>query len=426
MKLKNKILISLFFVIILLLTYLESKKASPLNWFPSYSKTDKIPLGTYVFYELFKEIKPRIEMQDINIPPYEFLSKTDTIHGTYMFVNNKVNFDASEIKYILKWVEKGNTLFISANEIGENILDSLKLKTTTLGAIEKFRFIPYLNLCDPKLKKKIPYSFDQNSDIKHFNKIDTLNTVVLGTVTASDVSDVSDKENTKDNSAERDIIPIALADKEDNSKINYLKQSYGKGTIYLHTLPEAFSNYFILKDSNNKYTESVIAYIDPDKPLYWDNFHKSGKTIYTSPLYLILSNSYLKTAYYFLIFGVVLFILFESKRKQRSIPIIYPLQNQSLSFTQTISNLYLKNKKPNEIVNKQYALFLEYIRSELRIPTDQLNAGVIESIAARSNNSLKDTQDIFSKFTELKQKEDIKNVELVQLYQQIFKFKNGL
>ena len=125
-----------------------------------------------------------------------------------------------------------------------------------------------------------------------------------------------------------------------------------------------------------------------------------------------------------LLIGILLFVIFEGKRKQRSIPIIEPLKNQTLAFTRTISGMYFENSKHKEIATKQNILFLEYVRSTLRISTDDINEKTLTDIAARSNNTIEDTKRLFSFFESISKKTNIENVELTRLYELISEFKN--
>ncbi|MBG6129101.1 hypothetical protein IWQ47_000207 [Aquimarina sp. EL_43] len=397
----SKILIIIIIAAIGILTYIEASEPEPVNWYPSYAKTDKIPLGSFVSYNLIKESFDTQGLQDINQPPYEFLNDNDSISGTYFFINGSINFDKNELNTLLKWVENGNTLFVSAKTIENRLLDTLNIETDNLISIDNISTKPLIELVNKELKTQLPFLYDQDIYNPYFNELDTINATILGvTQLYNDTLKVKDP------------------------KVNYIQQSFGKGKILLHTFPEAFGNYFMLTDKNYQYTQNLLAYINPNQKILWDNYYKSGKTFYTSPLFLLLNNRYLKWAYYFVLIGVVLFVIFEGKRKQRSIPIIEPLKNQTLSFTKTISGMYFEKGKHKEIATKQNLLFLDYVRNVLRIPTNELNEKTIIDIAARSNNSIEDTKILFKYFDELNKKVKIEKEDLLKLYELISIFKS--
>lgn len=398
---KSKILIIILIAVIGLLTFLEATEPEPINWFPSYAKTDKIPLGTFVSYTLLKESFSDKKLKDINQPPYEFLLDNDTISGTYFFVNGAVSFDDSELDRILNWVSKGNTLFVSSKTISYNLLDTLSIETDNLVSLDDISTQPLVELVNKNLKTKHPYHYKRDTYNTYFSKVDTLQTSVLGVTQLY-----------------QDTLQIK------KPKLNYIKQPFGDGEILLHSFPEAFGNYFMLSDTNYLYTQNLLSYINSTNKILWDNHYKSGKTFITSPLYFLLQNRYLKWAYYCLAIGVFLFVLFEGKRKQRSIPIIEPLKNQTLAFTRTISAMYFEKEKHKEIVEKQNLLFLDYVHHQLRIPTSSIDDKILLDISARSNNDIEDTKALFKYFEELNRKRIIIKEEVTRLYEMISEFKN--
>ena len=85
---------------------------------------------------------------------------------------------------------------------------------------------------------------------------------------------------------------------KDAKDLNYIVVEYGKGKIFLHSLPEAFSNYYMLKN-NGQYAADVLSYIDADK-IYWDEYLKTGRKVVTSPMRFVLNQKPLTWAYYVL------------------------------------------------------------------------------------------------------------------------------
>ena len=413
MSKKSKILIIVIVALVSLLTFLEASQPEELNWFPSYAKTDKIPLGTYVFHDLLTSAKEKEELREVNLPPYELLTgdTSQEFSYTYLFINETISFDEDELNKLLDWTSQGNTLFISAKRMSSNLLDTLHLKTNNLLQADNLTTQPIVNLTHTKLKKDKSFLYDRDTYVPYFSEIDTSTTVVLGYTQLYEDS----LEVTKKN-------------------VNFIKQGFGQGKIILHTLPEVFTNYFILKNKNYQYTEGAISYINPNPELdsdrntrhqiLWDNYYKAGKKIYTSPLYFLLSNRYLRWGYYTVLIAALLFIIFEGKRKQRAIPVIEPLKNQTLAFVRTISGMYYEKQQHKEIAIKQNVLFLDYVRSVLRVPTDHLDEKTLKTIAARSNNDLDTTKTLFTYFKTLNTKTVVTKEELFKLHKLISDFKN--
>lgn len=396
MRNNGKIIFGGFLLLVLFLTYLEASEPEPVNWNPSYMETDKIALGSFVFYELWEEAF-RGEIEKTNIPPFEFL--TGEQEGTYFFLNNYLNFDDAELEKLLSWVDDGNTLFLSSGYFSENLLDTLNLEVGTRVPGLDFTSMPRIGLVHPELRSREQYVFDHETELRYFHKTDSLSQTILGVANLTEFSDPAE------------ALP------------NFIRSEFGNGTIYLHSTPQAFSNYFLLREENYRYAEDVMAYINPGATIYWDKYYKSGKTFYTSSLYILLGNKALKWAYYFLIAGAVLFIIFEGKRKQRAVQVVDPLKNQTFEYSKTIADLYVEQKKYKELAEKKIEHFYDHIRRHYRIDTSEINEKFYRDLAAKSNNTVENTKGIFLLFRQIQEKTEITKVELQELNDKIASFK---
>ena len=64
--------------------------------------------------------------------------------------------------------------------------------------------------------------------------------------------------------------------------INFIKLKAGKGNIYVHQAPLAFSNYFLLHKNNMSYYETALSYLPKNKKqVVWDfQIHPGNQTIH--------------------------------------------------------------------------------------------------------------------------------------------------
>lgn len=400
-----KVVLVLLIAAIALVVYLESTKKDPLNWGQTYSRSDKIPYGTYVLYNTLKDTRAFNTFKEVDKPPFEFLSEdNDLDKSTYFFLNNYISFDEAEANKLLSWVADGNSLFIAARNIGETILDTLHLETNTIYEYGNFEHKPLINLVNSELERELPYYLDIEINGNYFSEVDTLNTKVLG-----EFSFTKSKDTTK-------IV---------EPRVNFIKQSFGDGEIYIHLLPDAFTNYFMLREQNYTYSQNALSYINNDNIILWDNHHNGGKTRYTSPLYVFFSNRYLKWAYYMLIIGTLLWVIFEGRRKQRAVPVVKPLPNQTLAFTKTIAGMYLDKKDHKSISTHQINHFLEYIRSNYRLDTTKINDVFISQLADKSSNSLEDAKLLINFIVAIRNKSLVTANDLTMLNKRIEDFKTS-
>lgn len=397
-KKKGSIYIIIAVVTLGLLMVLQYSQPKKLNWFPSYVAQHKIPYGTKVFNDLI--VQRFTDVEQVTISPFQFLNANPEISGTYVFINGSIDFDQVELDKLLNWTAEGNTLIVASANFGENILDSLGLETAGLfdGLIEDKGQLH--QLVHPKLKTEKAFPIRKDSYTNYFSEIDTSNTTVIGIV---DHLNVDEKISTQ--------------------HFNVISTSFGKGKIILSTFPKAFTNYFILKDENRKYTAGLLSYIDTESTLFMDNHHKDGKAFYTSPLYIFLNNKALKWAYYLMLIGAVMYVIFEGKRKQRAIPIVTPLKNQTMAFTRTIADMYFEKKEQKQIAEYKIKYFLEYVRSRFYLNTTQKSKDFYQNLASRSAHDTDEIETLFTFISTLENKSTISDKELIELNSAIDKFK---
>ncbi|MCA0132305.1 DUF4350 domain-containing protein [Winogradskyella alexanderae] len=399
MSIKGKIYIALVLITILSIVVLEMTKPKELNWFPSYAIHHKIPFGSIVFKDQLQRLADSLNL--VERPPFEFL-KNDSVNGSYLFYNGGINFGEDELERILNWVDKGNTLLVAATDFEKALLDTLHLRTKSVNTVDNFNNEYQVQLVNPYLNNSVAYKFDRPNTFFHFNKIDTSQTQVLGFI---------DKFHGENKTVQ-------------DSLINIIKQPFGEGQIILSTFPQAFTNYFILNSPNQNYTAGLLSYLNMTEPIFLDRYYKDGKKFYTSPMYLFLNTKSLKWAYYTVLVGVLIYILFEGKRKQRAIPVAKQLTNQTVAFTRTISNMYYENGKHKDIAHHKIQHFLEYIRNSHYLNTSELNEAFIKNLASRSNNSIEDTRALFNYMNNLNKKSQINTIELERLNTLIENFKS--
>jgi hypothetical protein len=382
---------------ILLLQY---NKPKDINWFESYVRSHKIPYGTLVFNELMETKLFPGKTKQLQVPPFEFLSKNNGAKGTYVFINNSVQFQEAELHLILDWVAQGNALFIASEGFEKKLRDTLNFETAThYGGFEVVQEQDH-QLVNPFLEKSEPYRYRKDNAMRYFKTIDTLKSTIVGVVNFPD------------------------EEEEQPEVVSVIKSPFGKGEIVLSTFPKAFTNYFILEKENKSYTAGLASYFKGDETIYLDNHYKSGKTFYTSPMHIFLNTKELKWAYYLALIGVLVYVVFEGKRKQRAIPVVTQLQNQTLAFTRTISDMYFEKGDQKAIVEHKINYFLDYLRTKYYLGNIANEEDFYKNLAARSNYSLDETKKLFGFMEKLRGQLQITDNELIQLNNRIQKFKS--
>ncbi len=87
--------------------------------------------------------------------------------------------------------------------------------------------------------------------------------------------------------------------------------------------------------------------------IFWDTKSNTAYNEVNSPLRFILSEPSLRSAWRLGIVGLLLFVLFMAKRRQRIVPVKTALTNTSVAFAKTIGNLYYQEGQPKDLIVKK-------------------------------------------------------------------------
>ena len=412
---KDKKMIALVVVIVLLLfglSFARSLAPKPVDWSPTFINSKTGPYGTYITHQLLGDIFEKKNIRITRMPIYNNLKKrvgeyfmyddsysyedknyydtyeesantdypeeTDTtediteeqveINNTpvdesdptswytdldnisdttsYIFINTSFTLEKLDLEYMLDFVGLGNNVFISAEMIDRKLLDTLKIKTDA----RYFQTDTAYNLTDYSSKK---YRFSAIQGQVKFN-IDSCGLTVR---------------------------PLAFNNKKDTV---FIDVRYGKGHIYLHTVPSAFANVNMLQTEKYDFGFRCLSYLPKNSKIIWDEYQKQGSLGEGSNFKIMLNNPSLRIALYLILIGFMLFMLFRSKRIQRAIPVIRPPVNSSLEFLGTISNLYYRKNDLMTILIKRHAYFLDYIRKHYYMPTENIDNEFVNVLSAKS------------------------------------------
>jgi hypothetical protein len=392
----NKILFSLISLLILGVLLLIHASPPPIDWSPSYEQNDSRPFGARVFYDLIK--KSDSTWNDVNRPPYEWIEEAPS-QATYVFVNQYFDTDSDECEKLLSWVESGGHLFISAADFSDPLLDSLSIQTTIFPEDFSLTRISQLSLEKPM---HLPDSilFEEFNLGVYFKWGDSVQVSTLGKIQSTAASDTL------------------------GAQPNFIQIRRGSGLVTLHAFPEAFTNYFLLDKKNKVYTEQVLGTWDLGQPVFLDQYVKIGKNNNLSPLYMILGNKYLSAAYFTCWILLVLWVVFEGKRRQKAIKVIHPPKNQSLEFAKTIAAMYLKQPNMTELGHLQIKLFWDYCRTHFLLQMEENKMDGIILLSEKSGVDLDLTKATVKQLTELEKRENLGQEDIQHIHQTIEKFKS--
>ena len=203
-----------------------------------------------------------------------------------------------------------------------------------------------------------------------------------------------------------------------------LKVNYGSGSFIFHLQPVTFTNYNILKEENQTYIEAALGYI-PENNIYYKSKNKVGKNLGNSKLRFILSKDALRYAWYLGLISLLLFIIFNAKRKQRIVKVITPHKNTTVAFIKTIGNLYYETKDHNNLITKKVTYFLEHVRRTYFVDTQILDDKFVKNLALKTSKKPEDIKTLVNKIAYLRAKQNCTEQDLLDLNSLIEDFYNS-
>ena len=150
---------------------------------------------------------------------------------------------------------------------------------------------------------------------------------------------------------------------------------YGKGEVIFVSSSLLFTNYGMLEGNTSVYIFRLMSYL-ADLPVYrTEAYVKTDAMLVAeqSPFREFIKRPPLRWALYLALLGVVLFMIFTARRRQRVIPIMSKPANRSLEFIQLIGTLYYQRKDHVDLVRKKFKLFAEELRKTAGVDISDVN-----------------------------------------------------
>ena len=327
-------------------------------------RSDKIPYGTYYAYENLGEIFPGASVVINKRSPDRYKTFSlknlkekeegddvsyDDQKTTYIIVAGHVIPDNDEVAALLGMVSRGQHVFISSLRIGETLLDSLHLKTAYYTGAYNTNDSLTVSVNNPETNDSLSFSYPGMALDNYFVSVDSSITSILG--------------------------------RDKYGRPNFVRFTYeGGGDLFIHLAPVTFSNFFLLHKKNKAYYDNALSYLPQSSEVVrWDDYFRShkagsedagqdgkGKGLFGAGSWLGKQPGLAKAMWLLLVLILIIY-LFESKRKQRAIPIIKPLTNASVDFVKTIGRLYFQRHDNKNLAQKMTVHFQDHVRSRYGI-----------------------------------------------------------
>ncbi|GAA4458509.1 hypothetical protein GCM10023189_30910 [Nibrella saemangeumensis] len=384
------------YLLILLVTVIsyslfEYYRPKPIDWKESYMNKDRIPFGARALYELLPGLMQQPSVPSLRVPIYNHLTEGKLPkQSNYVFICGRFLPTKSEIQLLLRYVSRGNNVFISAYVITDSLGKTLGFKTAE-KAPKLIDTTLVNNFTNAHLRKPGGYRFRDDDGRNYLTLIKPERITVLG------------------RNARREPV--------------FIRISHGQGSFYIHNLPLAFTNYYVLDPATSDYAFKALSYLPPC-PTYWDEFIKQGRfdESQQSLFRYVFTQPALIWAYYLVLFGLVLYAIFAGKRTQRIIPVVEPPRNTSLEFVQTIGRLYFQQNDHDNLARKKIQYFLAYVREQFGLNTTVLDKNFAETLAQKSGVPAEDVTVLVRRIDAARRSTLLSEYELLNVNQDIEAF----
>jgi hypothetical protein len=173
-----------------------------------------------------------------------------------------------------------------------------------------------------------------------------------------------------------------------------LRVRAGEGAFILSSTPLFYTNYFMVHPENQQFISYALSQLPPDSEIYWDEYYKvsrierrrrQGEEEEKPSLFAyLMEKEALRWALWVLGAALLLFAAFESKRRQRIIPVVRPLPNTTLDFTRTVGQLYFQHQDHKSLAEKKIRFLLDFIRSRYYLKTPVSAPEFVASLSGKS------------------------------------------
>lgn len=424
-------IMGIILVLLCVVFYVFYSGGEQWHWGESYYPEDDQPYGGKVLSEMMQAWKGDqfVSLEDSLVKVMDTLQFESP--ATYMYYGRDLYVDSLELEVLLDFVEDGNSAFILSRRFSPLLFDTLFYREEQhyifdwqeeallegnvwdqLGTVEDTLATMHTDR-ESDAGFDIPWivyqeiGFHQWNHFEYYDISEDEYADVLGHFTAFD-----------DWQYEEEFI-------------NFVGVPFGAGTFYLHSTPEAFTNYNLRRPEAYEYAAWVMENVAPGD-LLWDEHNRfpsfgdpssSPPRDQPGPLSFIQSQPALRAALYLLLALLVVYLIFGLKRRQAPIPVLRPKANTSIEFSEVLSQLYLNQRDHRKLGLLKMRLWQAFvlerygIRAKGKEPEDLRTFG--KQVAVKANLPPERLEELMDSYRNLTVVFNVDNALLVQFHQQL-------
>jgi hypothetical protein len=339
-------LLAIAFLLILVFSVKNKKMDERIT----LKQSDKIPYGTSAAKELLPSIFPNAAIYYNKLYP-AYWDSLDMEQGNQavIMMADQFNADEDEISRLISFVKKGNYVFIVA-------------KSFSYEAVQDFHI-----------------SYNENTIDQLMNREeDSLRVRLEKPVFATDRFYLYPGKKYESSIYALDTVRSRVLGRGENGRPNFIQMQSGRGSIFIHVAPLAFSNYFLLHKDNVGYYQAALSVIPSSvNKVLWNEYYlvkpKGTKDKEPNWLGVLMKYPAFQWALFTGMITLLIFVLLGMRRMQRMIPARVQPQNDSLDFIKTMGRLYYDKRDHKNLAKKMATYFLDHVRSNFKLSTYTLD-----------------------------------------------------
>lgn len=391
-------------------------------WTVTLKKEDKNPYGTYLAYHSLQYYFPQATIDSLSSQFHYNNIDNKMISGydqpsALVVVGLDFYVSENELAKLLDYVNSGNELVIFCSHLDDKIENLLNCYKSNNG-YEELPLNTYNNGNNLNLLKLI------NDTGKIYGYEGHTITGYFYTPRDSSTADSNLYSYKEGYSAAYSIYASTHTDTLGliKKELNFVRYKVGAGHITLHAAPLVLSNYFLLQRNNTQYLDGIWQTLPSNlSRIYWNEYYK--RTADVSDFGILWRYPATRWALCLALISLLLYVLFEAKRRQRIIPIVTPLTNTSVSFVETVGRLYFNKSNHANMADKMVQHFLEWVRTRYYLNTNELNDIFIKQLTMKSGKTEANVRYIVDMIHELRLGQStVDEAFLFQLYNTIQEF----
>lgn len=342
--------ISRIFVIVMLIAFVvllmvEMKLPDRFVWEPTFRHTDHNPFGSMLVDSLLSSsVKQGYDVIEGDI--YDVFNDRSSQNKSIILAGMPIN------EKVLEMVKRGqNVLWLGEDGMTEQMEKTFNIQLIS-PIISRYADLSTLTTADTLF---LAWPNDNNYK-KRIYKLPDLMQYHISML----ILDGSD------------AIPLLESRRSDTyNGIYAVKVRYGKGQLTIVTLPELFTNYYLLEPGGAELLMRLVSQLGDAPIVRCDNSAPQQfldeEVESQSPLRFLMKHKSLRWALYLTLIAVALSLFFTARRRQRIIPEVKAPENQNVNMVKHLGLMYYRYHDNASLVREKYAILVKELRRKLLI-----------------------------------------------------------